>query len=113
MPALGIFRTLFSFAKQLILKGATSSPTKNIISHAGVSITNFINEKTSETKQQIEDNQSPQFIPLPSLGLLARIAQLFMMPELIIAIVVVGGIVVVMVMSYFTILNAAPFPTNT
>lgn len=119
MPLLGLLRTALSVGGRLLGSLARSSIVKNTVSQAGTTITTFINEKTdsaSRSFQEGEQQQQSNSTPLPSIGtsmyLLRMLGISALAPELLIAIILIGGIAVVMTMSYFSILNAAPFPTN-
>src|SRR3989338_3873451 len=118
MPLWGLLRTALSVGGRLLGSLARSSIVKNTVSQAGTTITTFINEKTDSASRSFQEGKQQQSnsTPLPSIGtsmyLLRMMGISALAPELLIAIILIGGIAVVMTMSYFSILNAAPFPTN-
>ena len=118
MPLWGLLRTALSVGGRLLGSLARSSIVKNTVSQAGTTITTFINEKTDSASRSFQEGEQQQSnrITLPSIGtsmyLLRMLGISALAPELLIAIILIGGIAVVMTMSYFSILNAAPFPTN-
>lgn len=116
MFILSALRTAISMVGRLAATGLKSSIVKTSISNTGTALTNIINEKIPETLQQNSNTQQPQQTTSSLARTGAALLQIIGIPllsyELVLAIFLVGVIVVVMVMSYFSILDAAPFPTN-